>query len=363
MKILVVDAWLPTPDRDSASLRMFALLQVLREFGEVTFAADDFAARRSGLEQVLGLGVRVIAPPIGVEDELRAHGIGYEVVFLSRVQVAEKYFAAARELAPRAKLIFDTTDLAYVRGFRGAKALGNVSLLRRALALKKTELALVRAAEMTLVVSAVEQATLGTDCPEAQVRVVSNIQEVVPSAVPYGEREGILFVGTFSHLPNTDGMQWFCDVALPRVREQLGGVKVTVVGSHPPDRLKALDAADFVVAQHVSDLAPLLDRCRVMIAPLRFGAGVKGKVLLGMGYGVPVVGTTMAAEGIPVTQGRDMLIADEGGVFADAVVKAYTDETLWNTLARNGARVVEENFSRAVARAALEKIFRELEVD
>ena len=360
MNLLVVDAWLPTPDRDSASLRMLNLLQLLREFGEVTFAAHDFAARRSGLNAVQGLGVRVVKPPLSVEEHLAQLGNTYDAILLSRVNVADTYLATARQCAPNARIVFDTTDLAYMRGFRGAKVMGNRHLLRQALETKAIELALMRAADVTLVVSTAEQEILAHDCPEARVRIVSNIHDVYPSTRRFEERRGIVFIGAFPHHPNADAMQFFCKDILPHVRQRLGNVQITIVGSRPPKWLQDMQNEYFVVAHRVPDIAPLLNECRVSMAPLRYGSGVKGKVLLSMGYGVPVVGTSIAAEGIPATARHEMLIADDAMSFADALGEVYRDELLWNTLAQKGRDVVTKYFSRDVARNALARLFSEM---
>jgi glycosyltransferase involved in cell wall biosynthesis len=121
-----------------------------------------------------------------------------------------------------------------------------------------------------------------------------------------------------------------------------------------------MQSEHFVVAHWVPDIAPLLNECRVSMAPLRYGSGVKGKVLLSMGYGVPVVGTSIAAEGIPATDRREMLIADDAMAFADALGELYRDELLWSTLAQRGRDVVTKHFSRDVARTALAGLFSEM---
>jgi glycosyltransferase involved in cell wall biosynthesis len=361
LKLLVVDAWVPTPDRDSASLRMFNLLQLLREFGDVTFAADDFAARRSGLNALQNLGVRVVTPPVSVNEHLERVGNTFDVIFLSRVNVADTYIATARQCAPQARIVFDTTDLAYIRGFRGAKVTRNKNLLRQALDSKATELAVMRAADITLVVSTAEQGILAHDCPEARVRIVSNIHDVYHSTRTFAQRHGIVFIGAFPHHPNADAMRFFCKDILPLARDRLGDTKITIVGSQPPEWLQGMQSEDLVVAHRIPEIGPLLDECRVSMAPLRYGSGVKGKVLLSMGYGVPVVGTSIAAEGIPGVTRREMLIADDPVSFADALIKVYHDELLWNTLAQKGKELVANYFSRDVARTALTGLFRELE--
>jgi glycosyltransferase involved in cell wall biosynthesis len=361
LRLLVVDAWLPTPDRDSASLRMFNLLQLLREFGDITFAAEDFASRRSGLNALQNLGVCVVIPPVSVKEHLERFGNVYNAIFLSRVNVAEAYLAIARQFAPQARIVFDTTDLAYIRGFRGAKVTHNKNLLRQALEIKQIELAVMRAADMTLVVSTAEQEILARDCPEARVRIVSNIHDVYHSTRTFAERHGIVFIGAFPHHPNVDAIQFFCKDILLRLRERLGDAKITVVGSQPPEWLQDMHSEHFIVAHRIPDIAPLLNECRVSMAPLRYGSGVKGKVLLSMGYGVPVVGTSIAAEGIPVMTRREMLIADDVMSFAEALNEVYRDELIWNTLAQKGKEVVAKYFSRDVARSALTSLLRELE--
>lgn len=360
MKILVVDAWLPTPDRDSASLRMVNLLRILCEFGEVTFAADDFAARRSGLDKVQSLGVSVVVPPEPAQGHLERCGQAYQVIFLSREPVAEKYVTRARKTAPKARLVFDTTDLHYVRAFRGAKVTGKLNLLRQAMETKQAELAVMRQADATLVVSTVERDILENDCPEARVHIVSNIHEVSGAGRPFAQRAGIVFVGAFAHHPNQDAVEFFCRDILPRVRETLANAPITIIGRQPPNWLRAMNGEHFHVMEHVRDLAPILDACRLTIAPLRYGAGVKGKVLTSMSYGVPVTATSVAAEGIPVVNWRDMLIADEPGSFAGAVDELYRDEKLWNTISENGRAIVARYFSPEVAREALAELFEQL---
>ncbi len=355
--------WLPAPNRDAASLQMVRLLEILRELCEsVTFAADDYAARASGHAGLRALGVQVLAPPAfeSVAAHLRDAGAQYDVIWLSRVPIASKYLELARQYAPRARIIFDTTDLHYLRGFRGAKVTRNLNLLRRALEMKQVELATARRADVTLVVSPVEKEILSHDCPEARVQLVPLIETVKGSARPFAQRSGIVFVGAFPHHPNADAMRFFCDDILPLAREQLGNVKITIIGSQPPEWLAQYSNENFVVTGHVPDLAPYLNECRLTIAPLRYGAGMKSKVLTSMSYGVPVDSTSVAAEGMPVVNRCELLIADGARDFANAMGELYRDEMLWRTLSENGMKMIAEHFSPNGARDALVKLFQDL---
>jgi glycosyltransferase involved in cell wall biosynthesis len=183
--------------------------------------------------------------------------------------------------------------------------------------------------------------------------VLSNIHELVPGGKPWAEREGLVFIGGFRHPPNTDAVLWYANEILPLVRELLPGVTTTIVGAEPPATIRALAAADLVVTGYVPDVAPWFTGCRVSIAPLRYGAGVKGKVNLAMSYGLPVVATTASVEGMALLPGDDVLVADDAAAFAAAIARVYRDQALWERLAAGGRANIRAHFSRDVARAAV----------
>jgi glycosyltransferase involved in cell wall biosynthesis len=267
--------------------------------------------------------------------------------------VASRYMQVVRQAAPQAAVIFDTTDLHFLRGFRGAKVTGKINLMRSALLAKRDELAVARQADCTLVVSPVEKTILEEECPGIPVHVVSNIHTAYGSRQPFSERSGIIFVGSFPHHPNIDGMAYFYEGIYPLLKAKLPDVKITIIGSDPPAWLKQARTDHFIVTDYVPDIAPYFDHCRLSIAPLRYGAGVKGKVLLSMGYGVPVVASSIAAEGIPVVNGRDMLIADTPESFGEAIIELYNNEALWDQMSANGLKIIDQHFSFAAARQAL----------
>jgi glycosyltransferase involved in cell wall biosynthesis len=205
-------------------------------------------------------------------------------------------------------------------------------------------------------VSDVEQALLQQLAPESRVLVLSNIHDPASGGKPFAEREGLVFIGGFQHPPNTDAVLWYAREILPRVRTQLPGVPTYIVGSKVPATLNALAAPDFIVTGYVPDVAPYFAGCRVSIAPLRYGAGVKGKVNLAMSWGLPVVATTPSIEGMHLCDGDDVLVADDPAAFADAIVRLYRDEALWTRLAAGGLANVRAHFSRDVARSAVTRL-------
>src|SRR4029078_5169134 len=140
---------------------------------------------------------------------------------------------------------------------------------------------------------------------------------------------------------------------MPHVRRLLPGVSTYVIGSRMTASIEALAAPASAVLGYVPDIAPYLGACRVSISPLRYGAGVKGKVNTAMSHGLPVVATTTSVEGMHVVNGEDALIADDAEDFAEAIARAYQDEALWHKLSSAGTETIRRYFSRDVARSAV----------
>ena len=130
----------------------------------------------------------------------------------------------------------------------------------------------------------------------------------------------------------------------------------TVIGSNAPPRLQEFAAEDFVIAGFVQDVTPFYDNAKLSFSPLRYGAGVKGKVNIAMQYGVPVVATSPSVEGMYLRHEQDVLTADTAEAFADAMIRLNTDRDLWETLRANGLTNIETHFSRTAARQALKDI-------
>lgn len=358
--VLVIEACMITPDQDSGSIRMLNLLQILRGEGyHVTFIADNLEYREKVVCQLNALGVEVLYGDWAgsVRRALRQRGADLDAVFISRHYIASQYASLVRAVAPRAKLIFDTVDLHFVREEREGELNQDKTLLAQAVQTKRKELDLIRHCDITLVVSEFEKQLLADIAPDARVEIVSNIHSIKPPRPDYTEREGILFVGGFRHPPNIDAMQWYTTDVLPHLETLLPGVKTTIIGSHMPESIKALEAHPSLrVLGFVEDIEPELTRARVSIAPLRYGAGVKGKVNEAMNYAIPVVATACAVEGMHAEDGKDCLIAESGEDFARAIAKVYKDATLWRLISAGGVANLEAHFSPEAARPAIQRI-------
>ena len=358
--VLIVDACTPMPDHDSGSLRMVNLMRLLREEGfGVSFLPDNRMHDGRYTQALQALGVEALYHPYTSPVAwLRTRGRALDAIVLSRHYVAANYIGLARLYAPQAKLIFDTVDLHYLREQRAAQLDGNAELARQAARSRTQELKLMRECDLTLVVSDVEKELLAREVPQVRVEVLSNVHEVYGRRRDFGARRDLVFVGGFQHPPNIDAVLWFVREVFPAVRAALPDVVFHVIGSKATPEILALAHDGVVVHGFVEDLAPFMDGCRVSLAPLRYGAGVKGKVNMAMSYGLPVVATAAAVEGMHVRSGEDVLVADLPADFAASIVRAYNDAALWKKLSDNGLANVRAHFSFDAARGVVQHLFR-----
>jgi glycosyltransferase involved in cell wall biosynthesis len=352
-QVLVIDHRLPTPDRDCGSVRMVEILRAIRNRGHhVTLIPDNLAVSSPYHEALQGMGVEVVHHPYyrSVAAYLKQHGSEFDLAILSRAEIAGRHLATVRHLCPAAKIVFDTVDLHYLREERAARLNPSPALRASVAERKQQELRLARRSDMTLVVSPYEQAILRKECHGTDVRILSTIYPLDEAEPPgYDGRRDIVFIGGFEHPPNVDAVLYFVREIFPRVRARIPGAVFQVIGPDPTPEVCQLAGVDVQVLGYVPDVRPLFDRARLSVAPIRFGAGVKGKVNQSMSFGVPTVVTSVAAEGMYLTDGHDALIADDPESFADAVVRLWTSRELWESVSSSGRRNLREHFSVATA--------------
>jgi GT2 family glycosyltransferase/glycosyltransferase involved in cell wall biosynthesis len=360
-QVLIVDSHTPEPDRDSASLRLFNLMRLLREEGaHVVFVEYELHHRGRYTDALRALGVEVWCRPYvaSLPKWLAQQGARFATVMLCRYHLALQLMPVVRRHAPQARVLFDTVDLHYVREARRAELDADPQLARAAARTRVSELEAVAASDVTLVVSEAERERLASDAPGRRVEVLSNLHESGGEGAPFAGRKDLVFVGGFRHPPNVDAVRWFASEIMPLVRQALPGVVFHCIGGDPPSEILTLGRQpDIVVHGHVPDLQPAMGAMRVAVAPLRFGAGVKGKVNLSMAHGQPVVATSCAVEGMHLADGDDVLVADDAGAFADAIVRLYRDQALWQRLSEGGRRNVARHFSMDAARPSVRNLF------
>jgi GT2 family glycosyltransferase/glycosyltransferase involved in cell wall biosynthesis len=358
-RVLVVDAMTPDPTRDSGSMRLCAMLELLdRQGWSTAFFPDDGRATSDEMAALGALGCEVLCKPWipDLPHWLSRHGRDLHAVIMSRHTVAGQYLGLVRQHAPQARLIFDTVDLHFLREERAARLAKSQTLMRQAETSRRSELALIDGADVTLVVSLHEKNLLSELAPQARVVVLSNIHQIQVGTSPHALRKDLVFIGGHGHPPNSDAIEWMARDILPRLRAAMPDIQVNVLGDMPEARRRELQTPGLNFHGRVGELDSWLNGCLATLAPLRFGAGVKGKINTSMSHGVPVIATTLAVEGMQLHDGVDVLVADDAATFVAAVQRLQGDETLWRNLSNHGVQNVREHYSPAAAGAVLRQV-------
>lgn len=230
------------------------------------------------------------------------------------------------------------------------------------LKLRREERTLWRKFDGCIVTSARDEQLLLRDCPTARTSVVPNAVDTAffRPAQAASEPGTIVFFGVIDYWPNTDGVLFFLDEVLPRLKRSHPNAKVVIVGASPPEAITSRASADVTVTGFVDDVRPYLERASVIVAPLRIGGGTRLKILEAMATARPVVSTTVGAEGIDVADGEDILLADNPGEFAAQVGRVLDDPALARRLGENARRLVEQQYDWRASVARLEHFYHEL---
>lgn len=356
--VLVVDHHAPTPDRDSGSVRMAAILRLLGELGfRITFICHS-DERLPHYEKTLEKQrIDVLHGFSAAHRHLKAVGVKYHFALLSRPGIAFRYLHYARAYAPYAKIIYDTVDLHWVRCEREMQLSGDKTLHKAIEKFRRMELLNAAGADLVLAITDEEKNRLLMEHPDLNVTVLSNIHEPCPPRTSFHQRKGLLFIGGFLHKPNEDAVVYFVNNVLPGIIEKIPDVVFYIIGSSMPTSVKSLRSANVEPLGFVADVAPYFESCRLFVAPLRFGAGMKGKVGQSMSYGLPVVSTPIGAEGMGLRHGIHAIIAKDSQSFAESVVALYNDETSWKNLSGESFSYLEANFSISAIRNEIAAIF------
>ena len=366
--ILVIDPTLPMFDRTGGGRRMWEILGLLRRQGHrITYLSRCGAGwpRYGNALEELGIAVFTLDDLVIREaddmasflstdgtDRIRITDLAtllthctYRAAILSSYSTVHRYLGTIRQLAPDTSVVFDTIDLHSIRKLREAQFLGDPERHRFARQIDEEERLAVACVDVIWTSSEREREIVLDWQPDAAVYAVPVIYPMNRFSIPFAERAGLVFVGSFIHRPNVDGILWFCRSVWPQVRVQIPDLTLTVIGQLPAVELDAFVDRGIKVEGWVESTAPMLSHARLSVAPLLTGAGQKSKIAEAMAAGLPVVTTSIGAEGMGLRSGSNCMIADDADAFATAVVRVYREEVLWSRLVEGGMRLVEENHS------------------
>jgi SAM-dependent methyltransferase/glycosyltransferase involved in cell wall biosynthesis len=355
-KIVMVDAFVPKPDQDSGSADVFWYLRIFHALGyEVSFvAAFEETPAEHYADALRRWGVRVqYAQGLSSLNRLvLEEATGAQAVLVQRITVARHVIAQLRVALPNVKVVFGTVDLHYLRDERAAIHARSAQALDDAASLRREELRAVGLSDATIVLSRLEHDILKAILPEANVHRIPIPRVPARSTIGFEGRSGVVFVGGFAHRPNIDAVMYLVQEIWPLVRKALPRAVLRIVGSNVTREVQALDNAEagVEIVGFVKDLDSALGNARLSVAPLRFGAGIKGKVVSSLLHGLPCVLTKVASEGMGLRDGEEVLEGETAEEIAAAIVRLHEDPQLWKRIADAGfAAAIDEYSVESVA--------------
>jgi GT2 family glycosyltransferase len=358
--VLVVDHQVPEHDRDAGSRAILCVVHALLAEGMVVkFWPHNLMYSAGYVEALQNRGVEVVHGPgqAPISTWIREHGAALDVVVLSRPEVAEACVPLVRAHSA-ARVLYYGVDLHFSRMRMQGSLLRDERLLHAADRMEERERAVWRDVDAVLYLSEEEAEAVRAMAPGVSAHALVPYCFVTFGAVrsPPAGRE-IVFVAGFAHPPNEDATCWFVANVLPLVRASVAYATLSIVGSHPTARVRAL-AGDVVrVMANVSDdaLNEQYRNARVAVVPLRCGAGVKLKVVEALRDGVPLVTTPVGAQGLPGVADVACVCGDAAS-FADAVCALLLDDGLWRQSCAAQIAYAREKFSEAAFRQSLLRV-------
>ena len=359
--VLIIDHYVPEPDRDAGSRTMVAFIRALLGAGLVVKFWPFNLYRTPGYTEALqDIGVEVLYGPhqTALPEWLKANGAELDAVLLSRPGVAEVCLPMLRAGTP-ARVAYYGHDLHFRRLEALADSGGEAGQRRAAQVMRNTETSIWRDADLVLYPSEEETAVVRAAVPSASVRAVTpyalaESAEAVERAAAHADETWIVFVAGFGHPPNAEAAIWFVRGVLPAIVAHVPAARLAIIGSNPPNCVEALTGPRVSLFANVTDqaLQAWYLRAKVAVVPLLAGAGVKLKTVEALWHGLPAVLTPAGAQGLPGVE-HVAAVETEPDAFAGAVIDLLTDPALWRRRQSAGLVYARERFSEAAQARSL----------
>jgi len=369
--VLVIDPLLPMYDRASGSLRLFQVLRSLLKLGyHITYIARSDSYKEQYIPMLQEMGVEIYA---GDANYMYSNGDPfiragfdltkilsrrkYEYALLSFWYIGDYYAQTIRKYSPGTKIIVDSVDIHFVREMREIEIKKDKLQKSKAIENKKLELKTYSEADQVWVITEYDRKVLEDHGIKKPIQIVPNIHSKIDETKFYEQCSNLLFVGNFWHTPNIDAVMYFQKEVFPKVLKEIPDIKLYIVGNQPPDEIRQMESENIIVTGFVQDITPYLRQARISVAPLRYGSGMKGKIGEALSWGLPVVTTTIGAEGMELESFEDAIVTDDAAEFAEAIVRIYNDKSLFEKLSKNGKKLVEKKWSYEAVLEKIEEIF------
>ncbi|AWG25755.1 glycosyltransferase [Flavobacterium kingsejongi] len=357
-KILIIGFVWPEPNSSAAGSRMLQLIAIFREQGyDITFASA--AADSDFMADITTLGVHKESIVLNCSSFDRfVQELNPSIVLFDRFMSEEQFGWRVAENCPDALRILDTEDLHCLRLAR-QKAVKENREFREADLFSDTakrEIASIYRSDCTLMIATEEMTIL-----QQQFKIDSallyylplfaEVDEAAQDAWPdFEERSDFIFIGNFLHEPNWNAVQYLKETIWPLISKELPKAVLKIYGAYPSQKVLQLHAPKqhFLIEGRAADALQVVRNARVMLAPLRFGAGIKGKLLEAMQCGTPSVTTTIGAESMRAGEPWNGSVVDDPKEFAAAAVALYQDGAIWQQAQENGITILKTHNNKAL---------------
>jgi GT2 family glycosyltransferase len=356
-RALFIDHDTPRPDRDAGSHAALVEMELVQALGwKVTLLPANLAWLGGYSEALQRRGIEVLHAPfvLSLEQLLRERGSEFELIYLTRYTVAAAALPLIQQHAPQARLLFCNADLHHLRQLRAAMAEGLTGdaaeqALQAVQAVQRQELAVMRQVHLTFSYSEVERAVIeASSLGAVPTAPCPWVVEGPEAPAPLASRSGLAFLGSYNHPPNRDAVVAFFEQVWPALRCTHPDLNLHLYGSGLPAELAEAWSAQPGVRVHgwVADAGSVYDRHRVFIAPLRSGAGLKGKVVAAAAHGIPQVLSPLAAEATGLRDGAEVVIARQGAEWQAAIATLLDDDTAWQAMSEAAFSYARATWSR-----------------
>lgn len=368
-RALVIDAEPPQPDKNAGSYAAIMEIKLLQSLGiKCTFAPSNLAFLGHYTENMQRDGIECLYAPFyrSIVDIIEQRGQEFDLIYITRYSIAEKYIDACRLYAPQAKIIFNNADLHFLREIRTSVYQASKKMLAAANKTKEDEMLVIKKVDLVLSYNSSEHAVIESHNDSLKPIKLARCPWVVdvPKRKPPGfkTRKNISFLGGYGHPPNVEAVEYFITNVMPGLKDAHPEIKFNVYGSLLPKKLIEL-ADDTVNMQgYIEDIGKVYNENKIFIAPLQSGAGIKGKVLGALAYGIPTILSPVAAEGIGLRDGVETLIAKTPDQWLEAIKKLNYDPDLWLNISQAGQEYVDTFYSFSAGQKLMAEALENVDV-
>jgi O-antigen biosynthesis protein len=368
-RLLFIDAYLPMADKGSGGVDAMAYLEyfLAKGFQPVFYAHHHNNYFEKYTQELERIGVEVIQDNFkGLDSILKERATEFTLVFVSRFYQMDHFHAQILRHLCHANVIYNTVDLHYLREGREAQHSGTADP-GSIESLKKKELGYIARADASIVISAHEFSILKNEMPSTEtIHHIPQYRQFIGTSITYAERRGFVFIGS-AHNPNVDALRYFQKEIHPCLIERLPDYELVVIGKELYDSLSASRDRDLLANSHihftgyVEDVTLLFNCAICMVAPLRYGSGIKGKIVQSIQHALPCVTTTIGAEGLELPGHSTVVVADTPAEMADALQAFATRPELWAKASSMAEPIFEARFSKQIFSRRLDILMAQLQ--